>query len=130
MLCKVFIFAKSLVCTFSSSGLVFLHSYPWRENFFKKILLSCCRIYTKRFTFVNRKQVRERIIWFYLVRAEVVLWWHCLIFFVRGKCIISRQIPCFSRALILVLSQNNSFLRHSSLWICTFAVHFNRQIHE
>ena len=24
-----------------------------------------------------------KIIWFYLVRAEVVLWWHCLIFFAQ-----------------------------------------------
>ena len=51
------------------------------EIFFEKKSLSCCRIYTKHFTFVSRKQLCERIIWFYLVRAEVVLWWHCLIFF-------------------------------------------------
>ncbi len=51
------------------------------KKILKKFRFSSCRIYTKHITFVNRKQVRERIIWFYLVRAEVVLWWHCLIFF-------------------------------------------------
>jgi|GEM_PF-2101320 len=35
-----------------------------------------------RFTFGTRSNSYKRIIWFYLVRAEVVLWWHCLIFFV------------------------------------------------
>ena len=38
-------------------------------------------IYTKHITFVTRKVIDLKIIWFYLVRAEVVLWWHCLIFF-------------------------------------------------
>lgn len=48
--------------TFAGSG----------QKKFKKKSLSCCSYYTKQFTFVSRKQVRERIIWFYLVRAEVV----------------------------------------------------------
>ena len=29
---------------------------------------------------LSQKVIHLKIIWFYLVRAEVVLWWHCLIF--------------------------------------------------
>jgi hypothetical protein len=85
MLCKVIIFAKSLVGTFYALSR-FMQTFAGElQKKFKKILLSSCRIYTKRITFVSRKQVRERIIWFYLVRAEVVLWWHCLIFFAKKR---------------------------------------------
>ncbi len=45
-------------------------------------------MYTKRFYLCHQKVSYLKIIWFYLVRAEVVLWWHCLIFFARAK---SRQ---------------------------------------
>jgi|GEM_PF-2510555 len=45
-------------------------------------------MYTKSFYLCHQKVIYLKIIWFYLVRAEVVLWWHCLIFFVRAK---SRQ---------------------------------------
>jgi hypothetical protein len=33
---------------------------------------------------LSQKAIHLKIIWFYLVRAEVVLWWHCLIFFIAG----------------------------------------------
>jgi hypothetical protein len=50
--------------------------------------------YTKVFIFVSSNDSIEikrgnafKIIWFYLVRAEVVLWWHCLIFFIYSLSI-------------------------------------------
>lgn len=61
-----------------------LRNIIYLKFFFEKNRPPCCNIYTKRFTFVIRKQLGERIIWFYLVRAEVVLWWHCLIFFAQN----------------------------------------------
>jgi hypothetical protein len=57
-------------------------------NFFfkttKKNSPRSCTSYTKGFTFVAPKTEEAETIWFYLVRAEVVLWWHCL-FFLRDK---------------------------------------------
>ena len=81
MLWQSFHFSKLHKCGFSLHTIVFLGAKFLLEIFFEKISPSCCRIYTKHFTFVSRKQLSRRIIWFYLVRAEVVLWWHCLIFF-------------------------------------------------
>ncbi len=43
----------------------------------------------------HAKKLSERIIWFYLVRAEVVLWWHCLIFFCPKNVLPFRQDRIF-----------------------------------
>ncbi len=56
-------------------------------------------------TFVTESNLSERIIWFYLVRAEVVLWWHCLIFFAQMAFSIRQKyhferIPRFYRLVI------------------------------
>ena len=48
----------------------------------KKNKHSSCTNHTKLNYLCNQKVIYFKIIWFYLVRAEVVLWWHCLIFFI------------------------------------------------
>ncbi len=59
-----------------------------KNNFF----FSCsCIFYTKCIIFATESDVSIKIIWFYLVRAEVVLWWHCLIFF----ALIHDSFPTF-----------------------------------
>ena len=85
MLWQSFHFSKSNKRGFFSHTLALTWAKFLLEKFFEKISPSCCRIYTKHFTFVSRKQLSRRIIWFYLVRAEVVLWWHCLIFFAADR---------------------------------------------
>ena len=91
MLWQSFHFSKSHKCGFSAHRLANSWAKLLLENFFEKNSPSCCRIYTKHFTFVSRKQLSRRIIWFYLVRAEVVLWWHCLIFFAVDRAKLSKN---------------------------------------
>jgi len=54
--------------------------------FLKKFLL-VVKLTQSRFIFGTQKDSFEKIIWFYLVRAEVVLWWHCLIFFAPASLV-------------------------------------------
>lgn len=63
-----------------STNIVF---YVLLKIIFKKKQSCSCKNYTKRFYLCDKKEIHFKIIWFYLVRAEVVLWWHCLIFFAR-----------------------------------------------
>jgi hypothetical protein len=73
------------ICQISRPKIFLFFSISERASqiFFQDFFQSSCKFYTKRLIFVSRKQFASRIIWFYLVRAEVVLWWHCLIFFAR-----------------------------------------------
>jgi hypothetical protein len=83
MIWQVFISAKGAL----SANEGFFRSKPKVFGgvaiFFEKKCFVVVAFTQRRFTFDPESNSRERIIWFYLVRAEVVLWWHCLIFFAR-----------------------------------------------
>ena len=42
--------------------------------------------------YLSQRSKYARIIWFYLVRAEVVLWWRYLNFFCRKACIFNQKL--------------------------------------